>query len=422
MCDKNIKPTIIALCGFEGSGKNVVADKLTNENYKSISFAHSLKHAVAHIFGWEFHMLEGITAESREWREKVDEFWASELGIPGLTPRKVLQLIGTDVMRNHFSDRIWILSAKRQILNSSCNVVITDCRFPSEAIAIKEWGGLIIKINRDAAKPIWLDDFYALTSSIDRTQYATNEEYCTTCAERFYAQSGVHPAETSLLMYDKFDHIMDNNGTLDELSNNINKLLFKINSNTINIAFDFDDVIVPFMPYFVKFCNRKYGYKLEYSDCYTLNIMELLKLDESAARDVFNDFAQSEEHDDMHLVVPSEESVNTLKQLSNSYGLFIVTAREHRFEDITMKYLNKYLPNIFKGVYLANYHGEGIKYTKQYLCEKHNCQVLIDDSVTNIDDLKESNIKGILFGDYPWNNNCNKLKANSWIDLFKLFC
>ena len=103
---------VIALCGFEGSGKNAVAEILQQQGYKAVSFAHTLKQAVAIIFGWEFELLEGITEESRAWREQVDEFWSTELNMPGLTPRRVLQLIGTDVMRQHFSDRIWVLSLK----------------------------------------------------------------------------------------------------------------------------------------------------------------------------------------------------------------------------------------------------------------------------------------------------------------------
>ena len=49
---------IIGVCGFIGSGKDTIADYLTNfHGFRRESFAGSLKDAVAQVFGWDRTML-----------------------------------------------------------------------------------------------------------------------------------------------------------------------------------------------------------------------------------------------------------------------------------------------------------------------------------------------------------------------------
>ena len=87
---------IIGLCGFAGSGKGTLADFLVeNHNFRKISFATKLKDVASVMFGWDRDLLEGITDESRAWREEVDENWSNELE-QEVTPRIVLQLFGTN--------------------------------------------------------------------------------------------------------------------------------------------------------------------------------------------------------------------------------------------------------------------------------------------------------------------------------------
>jgi hypothetical protein len=144
---------LIAICGFQGSGKDTVAAILVEHGFVKMSFAGLLKDIVSILFQWDRDLLEGITTESRKWRETVDEWWTTRLHIPNLTPRYVLQHIGTDVFRNHFHPDIWIAALERKLINhmnlkNLNKVVITDCRFSNEIEMIRKLNGLFVHVHR----------------------------------------------------------------------------------------------------------------------------------------------------------------------------------------------------------------------------------------------------------------------------------
>ena len=208
---------IIGVCGFIGSGKDTIADYLTNiHQYRRESFATTLKDAVAQVFGWDRTLLEGRTKQSREWRDQVDTWWATRLNMPELTPRLMLQLWGTEVCRRGFHDDIWIASLENKLRKITDNVVISDCRFPNEIASIKNSGGMVIRVKR-GPEPEWYDA---------AMQYNRGE-----IANMYWALSrakletlNVHASESAWVGTD-FDYVLDNNGTLDYLYQQINDLL-----------------------------------------------------------------------------------------------------------------------------------------------------------------------------------------------------
>lgn len=143
---------IVSLSGPRGSGKSTVATYLV-EKYGFIeeTFAKPLKDFLNSLFVWNREMLEGKSEEMRQKREEEDKWWSEKLNIPGFSPRKAMMTIGTEVMRNHFCENIWILSLERRLLSygKNKNIVITDCRFKNEFNFLKSIGAHMIFIERE---------------------------------------------------------------------------------------------------------------------------------------------------------------------------------------------------------------------------------------------------------------------------------
>jgi hypothetical protein len=95
-----------------------------------------------------------------------------------------MQYFGTQVLQTYLGRRVWINST----LKRKYPFIISDLRFIEEYNAVKELNGTVIYIKRDSAKP------------------------------------GTHQSEREVLdLYNqnKFDCIVDNNGTLSDLFNNL---------------------------------------------------------------------------------------------------------------------------------------------------------------------------------------------------------
>lgn len=180
---------LIFLRGLQGAGKSAAGNYLQDRyGFVQLSFASVLKDVVALMFRWDRALLEGITEESRVWREQVDPWWAEKLQMPQLTPRYILQTIGTDVFRTHFHRDFWLLTLERKIMQYD-RVVITDCRFRNEFNFLKNLGGICVWILRD--QPKWLTEIL--------------------CGKEMdWTQNNVHPSEREWCM-DPYDYIIWNN-------------------------------------------------------------------------------------------------------------------------------------------------------------------------------------------------------------------
>ena len=209
---------IIGICGLIGSGKDTIADYLQNiHQFRRESFAHALKDAVAQVFGWDRELLEGRTKESRAWREQVDPWWAERLNMPDLTPRYVLQVWGTEVARRSFHDDIWIAALENKLRKTQDDVVISDCRFPNEIKAIKNAGGIVIRVTR-GPEPAW----YALAEKVNQGPKKNIEWRLSKNQLEAY---GVHSSETAWIGTE-FDAVIDNNADgLDNLYGQIRNLV-----------------------------------------------------------------------------------------------------------------------------------------------------------------------------------------------------
>ena len=187
---------IIGICGLIGSGKGTVADILVDQGFKKVSFADKLKDGVSTIFGWDRAMLEGDTDESRQWREQRDDFWCDETQME-VTPRLVLQLFGTDCMRDGFYDGVWVSLLKKTILDNPGNYVVPDVRFENEIKMIRSIGGEVWEVKRNS-DPEWLIEYE--TTGVEPTT--------------------VHPSEWRWIKASK-DEVITNDSTLEELNRQV---------------------------------------------------------------------------------------------------------------------------------------------------------------------------------------------------------
>jgi hypothetical protein len=214
---------IIGICGLIGSGKDTIADYLQNiHQFRRESFAHTLKDAVAAVFGWDRDMLEGRTRESREWREQADPWWSDRLSMT-VTPRLVLQVWGTEVARKSYHDDIWIASLENKLRKTHDDVVISDCRFPNEIKAIKAAGGIVIRVVR-GPEPVWFELAQTLNQGPTRnTAWRLSKNQLETY--------NVHASETAWIGTE-FDAIIDNNEDgMDNLFRQVKDLVLNLQAS-----------------------------------------------------------------------------------------------------------------------------------------------------------------------------------------------
>ena len=226
---------VVGISGKMGSGKDLVYNmlcELSDVNFENKKFAYPIKKIVSILLGCDLDQLE-----DREFKEKpLGEDWivhwykdnkgrksltktaleavnhpdAATTGQDMLTPRLLLQLLGTEAGREIIHPNIWVnaLFADYKVTNDCSqhsdglwytsehgeeesevtpvypNWIITDVRFPNEAKAIKDKGGILIRIERPGI-----------------------ESHC----------GKQHLSETSLDAYDKFDYVIENDGTVQDL-------------------------------------------------------------------------------------------------------------------------------------------------------------------------------------------------------------
>ena len=186
---------IIGLSGKIGSGKSTVSEIFKQNGFELDSFAKSVKDVVNIIFGFDREKLEGINKEDRIWREKSDKRYSELLG-KDFSPREAMILIGTTIGRNIIHQDIWIASLEKKI-NPNVNYVIPDTRFPNEINLINKISGEIWCVKR-GKDPSWF------------TQYQMGGS----------PPNDIHSSEWEWAR-SKFDKVVENNGTLEDLTNSV---------------------------------------------------------------------------------------------------------------------------------------------------------------------------------------------------------
>ncbi len=166
---------LVGISGRLEHGKNEVANALGELVRDRVlpheccscemAFAGSLKEAAAAMFGFtdgQMHTAAGKAA--------IDPRW-------GLSPRTVLQQLGTEGVRALFGPDIWAASLVMRIPPDVSIVFITDVRFPNEADMIRAASGLLVRVVRPYSDtfPAPVNPEHASETALDRYDFAKHE-------------------------------------------------------------------------------------------------------------------------------------------------------------------------------------------------------------------------------------------------------
>lgn len=183
---------IIGISGKAQAGKDTIAGMLqvllTNPHITWDMYNSDICYAWDHFIVHYADLLKEVSQEMLDM--PFDDFNNQEVKQQyidwlGMTVREFLQKLGTAV-RKEIDPDFWVKALFNTYHNG--NVIIADVRFPNEAEAIKERGGILIRIERPGAG------------------------------------AGNHISETALDNYDKFDYIVNNDGTLEDLFKRISNI------------------------------------------------------------------------------------------------------------------------------------------------------------------------------------------------------
>lgn len=150
---------------------------LAGRGFRTMAFAAKLKKIVKDLFS-----LDDEQVHDQDAKEVVDPRW-------GLTPRVIMQRTGCG-MRDIAAD-VWTRTVMDQV-DQYPNVVVVDCRFMNEVLAVRAQGGFVVRIERPGA---------------GSPTGATDE------------------SETALDGYTGWDAVLVNSGSLEELQDKVSGML-----------------------------------------------------------------------------------------------------------------------------------------------------------------------------------------------------
>lgn len=125
---------IIGIAGKKRAGKDTLAAGLSAAlGLPRDSFAAPIRAFVGQITGMRPEELEASKETPLAW-------------LDGMTPRRMMQTVGTEWGRQSVHSELWVRSLFARAPRSG--VIVSDVRFPNEADAILARGGIVFRVNR----------------------------------------------------------------------------------------------------------------------------------------------------------------------------------------------------------------------------------------------------------------------------------
>ena len=151
---------------------------------------------------WDYRMVFDANWE-KQWTPQRPSF-GGDMPIKQRTPRQILQLLGTEGTRDVIHPDIWVNAlyseynpmsyekdSEGRIETVEEKWIITDSRFPNDVRRTREMGGALVRVNRAECE----------------------------------GRENEHFSETALDDFDEWDHVIENNGTIEELIEQVRTIL-----------------------------------------------------------------------------------------------------------------------------------------------------------------------------------------------------
>jgi hypothetical protein len=175
---------IIGISGRAKAGKDSIAAIMIKKfGFQRVSFADSLKEISANAFNIPLETFHDVKLKDAAFvsplqvnidhmqslvmllkgagcapsQAQIDSLIDDGLSMQFVSPRDLLQKVGTNLCRNHFGDSVWINIFKNKIQKIEGHCIVTDVRFINERQAIKDLNGCNFLIIRPSLMPIDLN-------------------------------------------------------------------------------------------------------------------------------------------------------------------------------------------------------------------------------------------------------------------------
>jgi hypothetical protein len=190
---------IVGLAGYARAGKSEAAKGLEAVGWEVHAYADKLReflytlNPIIEQSNMAFVTVKGYVLQRPvQLRDIIDKYgWDGYKGsMYSGEIRRLIQTLGTDCGRNLIGENVWVDSTFKYYLPED-QWVIADVRFPNELNAIRERGGLVIRITKPDVGPL-----------------------------------NNHPSETSLDEYDL--PVLVNDGSINQLHDKIRKLTYSL--------------------------------------------------------------------------------------------------------------------------------------------------------------------------------------------------
>ena len=184
------------------------------------------------------------------------------------------------------------------------------------------------------------------------------------------------------------------------------------------LAIDIDEVLMPFMEGFFKYQNTKFGtdFKITSTMPYHSAHQFIGDTVEQFQRKL-DGFIESDLY---RKSFPIQGAQTAVEKLKDRYQLVIVTARPATVRELTEDWVRNHFPETFTDVYFVPWVEDRVP-DKQGSLVSLGAEILVDDNLSHIEEAVGGNVRGILFGDYPWNQTdtlpSGVTRAKTWSEV-----